>query len=283
MKTITKIIWVFCIVVLFCGCTKTKSSKKNDWDELKLKGKVKSVIVTYSKEKLGKIVQKNKMSKFLFDANGNKIEEYLYYMDSENDLEYKYIYKYDATKMVEKNKYNSRGDLEYTCKYDTNGRKIAENTYNSAGHISHKKTYKYDANGNKIEMQIYNSEGKVSYKYTYKYDAKNNNIEENEYNNEAYRGCKKIRKYDVNGNNIEEKWYNLEGTLTHKECTTYDTNGNVLSGSMCSFNPDGSVNGGEEHTFKFEYDKKGNWIKVVTSVNSLGERECTERTIEYFD
>lgn len=199
-----KIVTLLAISLALFSCT----GKKNDLQRMNLKGKVKSVrqIPYRAVEKFGE-VQKGAVEPFgdnmfwLFNEQGNKIEE---------------------------NRYKSDGSLNWksTYKYDDKGNQIEENSYKSNGSLDSKSTYKYDAKGNEIEKNVYNSDGSLDWKHTYKYDAKGNEIEENWYNSDGSLSWKYTYKYtyDKHGNWIEKIEYNEDNKpfrVTEREIEYY--------------------------------------------------------------
>ena len=112
---------------MLCAYNGTAQNKKNDWTEMNLKGKAKSLKeITYEGVEKGDEIQKGEVSfsdTSIFNQQGNKIEE---------------------------NYYN------YIHNYDDKGNEIEQNNYNAdVSIISGKLTYKYDDKGNKIERNEY--------------------------------------------------------------------------------------------------------------------------------
>jgi len=164
-----------------------------------------------------------------------------------------------------------------TAKYDENGNRTETNYSDSRTSWEHKYVYKYDENGNQIESDKLYSSGGLERKYIYKYDEKGNQIERNEYNSDGSLERKYIYKYDEKGNRIERNDYNSEGSLAYKYIYKYDEKGNNLE--INGFYPDGSLE--FKNTFEYEFDKIGNWIKVIT-LTSDKSNTITERLIEYY-
>ncbi len=232
-KNVKLLTWV--LLALLVGFSSCKPKKKTDWEKENLKGKVKSYTnFTYKAvEKFGEI------------QKGERIDW--------SDDNYQIIYD-NKGNMIEKNGYNSNGNLIYKIiyKYDNKGNKMEYSTYNSNGNLNNKWTNKYDSKGNKIESSVYNSDGNLGSKYTYKYDSKGNKIEENRYYSDGSLNYKWTYKYDNRGNKIEKKWYKSDGSLWWK------------------------------NTFKYEYDKHGNWIKQIIYKNDK-PYQIVEREYEYYE
>ena len=71
---------------------------------------------------------------------------------------------------------------------------------------------KYDSNGNKVEDSSYDSEGSLNWKHVKKYDSNGNMVEELSYYSDGKRNKKSIWKYDSNGNLVEGSDYDSEGS-----------------------------------------------------------------------
>lgn len=131
--------------------TKNNDNKNNnDLSELKLNGKVKTlieikfnVIVKDGIIKAGdQIISKRN---FIFNEIGDQIEKKLYNTDIS-------VY----------------GKSRY--KWDDNGNKIEHSIYDSSDRLESKSTFKYDEKSNEIEWNCFISNGSLDIKYTYKYD-----------------------------------------------------------------------------------------------------------------
>ena len=62
-------------------------------------------------------------------------------------------------------------------KYDSNGNKVEDSSYDSEGSLNWKHVKKYDSNGNMVELSIYDSDGNLGRQYIYKYDSNGNKVE----------------------------------------------------------------------------------------------------------
>src|ERR1051325_4753675 len=94
-----------------------------------------------------------------------------------------------------------------------------------------------------------------------------------------------ITTYGIKGNRVENTSYPLPGSLVGKEEYKYDEHGNITE--MTVRDERGSIISREAYTY--EFDKFGNWTKMVTSlvVFENGELkrepiEVTYRTVTYY-
>lgn len=94
-----------------------------------------------------------------------------------------------------------------------------------------------------------------------------------------------LTTYGIKGNRIENTSYPIAGSLAGKEEYKYDERGNITE--MTVRDDRGSILSREAYTY--EFDKFGNWTKMVTSLvvfeNGALKREPTEvtyRTLTYY-
>src|SRR6187401_3244097 len=130
MKKYISIFYIFLIVV---SCSKAKEPE-NNWDEMNLNGKVRSLkeqkYIPAEKNDIlpnGKLIKLSDSSTIVFNSQGNIIEKSIYKADG--TLKMKTIYTYDYNgRLTEQNGYKSGGTLEWgsTYKYDSNGKKIEQ-------------------------------------------------------------------------------------------------------------------------------------------------------------
>jgi len=196
---------------------------------------------------------------YQYDENENLIEEKQ--SDENGKLWSRSIFKYDKNNnQIEYERYNYFSDEElsykYVYKYDEKGNKTEENIYNSDGELESKSIYKYDNRGNKIEENNYSSNGKLEEKFIYKYDNKGNKTEENKYNSIGELEYKSIYKYDSKGNKIEAKSYNSDDTLTYEWTCEYDKKGNKRETQQNNYNSYGKL----QYSYFYKYDERGNTI-----------------------
>ncbi|WP_172918670.1 hypothetical protein [Capnocytophaga canis] len=253
------------------GCNQ---EKKNDLQEAKLKGKVKSVSqkVYKGSEKFGE-VQKDSAFCGLFNAEcnttyynefGNKtaVEYETYFLGKE-------VFTYDVNQfLVTIEHFDQKGKLKQKGIYLNNeiGKPFEMNTYEGVeGTFDSKKTMKYDAKNNVIETCKYDANGNLKTKEECKYDEKENLIEKRITNSEVgyiYEDGKIVEEplsekytylYDEKGNKIEENIYKDNNILHEKWTFKYDNKGNQIEQQLFS----------NKDNIKaiLEYDSEGNPIK----------------------
>ena len=271
-----KLIFLLFIPLVFaCSSDAVKrleDKKKNDLDELKLNGKVKSLkATTYSAlDKFGEPVKDKFKSehKRYFNKDGFTTEFNHY--DKDGEFKYGWKYKYDDGNMVEENWYyeDLKKYVKTTFKYDDKGNKIESNEYNKDGELEYNWKYKYDDNGNLIELNMYIKDGELFSKSLLKYDDDGNQIELNDYNKDGELENNWKYKYDDDGNMIEKIFYDKNLKEDTKYTFKYDDNGNMIERGIyyeIQFPLKITVS-------KYKYDDKGNRIEWE-SYNESGELE----------
>ena len=73
-------------------------------------------------------------------------------------------------------------------KYDSNGNKVEDSSYDSEGSLNWKHVKKYDSNGNMVERFFYDSDEKLDRKYIWKYNDKNRLVVITKYKHELKFG-----------------------------------------------------------------------------------------------
>src|ERR1051325_7173086 len=94
-----------------------------------------------------------------------------------------------------------------------------------------------------------------------------------------------ITTYGIKGNRVENTSYPIAGSLVGKEEYKYDERGNITE--MTVRDERGSIISREAYTY--EFDKLGNWTKMVTNLVVFANRELkrepvevTYRTVTYY-
>ncbi len=159
--------------------------------------------------------------------------------------------------------YNGEVNQPLNAKYDSAGRVLERDLWNSMWHIG-RETCKYDSKGNLIEK-----ESPYLGKEIYTYDSHSNLImrirltenhicEDGNCNAIAMTKIKREKwtyKYDKNDNLIIRIEYNEEDIVVSKKIYHYDNKGNIVK------IVDVDINGDECETSGFKYDSKGNMIE----------------------
>lgn len=277
------------------GCSGAKSDQnqeqeRHNWQTENLKGAVKSYTqsVYLATEKFGEMEKGDRVFYAFsieddfenitatYNEKGNLIEVSEYDPIS-GSLRWKTKYVYDDTgKQIEKNWYDSDGDLESKTKflYDEKGNLIETDFYESDGSFDGKIMYTYDEKGNEIERKDYMSGGSLYSKVKSIYDDNGNKIKSSQYQSDGSLDVHEKYVYDKNGNRIEVSWsgQNLNGKMK----IAYDDKGNPIEWS----NHDSEGNS-EEGKYTYQYDKKGNWTKMVIYKNGVYEN-IIEREYTYY-
>jgi|ERR1035437_912855 YD repeat-containing protein len=277
------------VALFFYSCSQVKNNQiKNDLTKDKIKGQVLSITETEYEaiDRFGKIEKGRLISKSItkYDNYGNELENNIY--NEKSELTNKTIYKYnESDKKIEEHdidyktvKESNQSSFKF-FKYDNKGNLIQDSTVFSfpseLGSKFIRTTYTFDNNGNEIE-QIGYSGMDLYDKRINKYDDNNNLIENAYYVGDSLQ-LKVFSKYDSNGNEIENNVYNSDGIrLLHKTNFKYDDKGNIREQN--GYNEAGQLS--EKVNFKYEFDKKNNWVKRIASDGKTA-MTIVEREIEY--
>ena len=251
---------VFSVVILasISSCSDTKSIHL---DEIKLKGKVKSIKETSYEaiQKDGEIVigkrakpSWKKDSYRGFNRKGELTEELVYNTDGS-------LRSISTLKTINKNSvsesiFKPSGELKFRqiSNYNDNGKLVEKVRFNLDGETLVRNLYRYDENGNRIEdLQYFNTNENPSIKTTYKYDELGNKVEEFMYNPEDRLIAKWLSKYNDQNSLVEENYYYADGSLSAQE------------------------------VYSYEFDKKGNWTKQIIVSNEV-PKYIVIREIKYY-
>lgn len=197
---------------------------------------------------------------------------------------------------IESNYYNDNGSLssKQKYKYDKQNNNIEWAEYYSDGSLKRKEKYSYDGNGNLISYLNYRFDGSLLIGYTFNYDERGNIIHDSsliavlgDQHNYIYDDSNRLIEessfnsrttysFDGNGNVVEESQY--IGTLLRLDDKyEYDSHGNITGYTRYAAN--GDIVKEKSVTWKYEYDKNGNWIKLIPEG---GKKRTIERKIIYY-
>jgi len=230
-------------------------------------------------------VKGNKIQLSIYDFEGTVIFNYKY--DSKGNLTEesqpnfsKIVYKYnEQNKLIDKSEYKKyiKGfqlESKDIFKYDERGNQIEWASYKGDGSLYSKTQYKFDSNNNLIELLYKSPDGKSDSRVTKKYDVSGNEIEYSSYDSKGRLSDHSSKKYNDNGTVSESyRSYSYESDPNTKYTEIYrsDNNGNQIEYSF----------GTSRTTYKYEFDKLGNWLKKTEFQNDKAT-SVTERTIQYY-
>jgi hypothetical protein len=245
--------------------------------ESKIKGKVKSIKeIQYNLLPIvGEIEKTNirKQDNYLYNQKGFLIEcQYIGLFNS------KYVMKYnDKNQLIEKNSFDSNGNQvpELAYRYDDKGNKIEDISYDSDGSIIYKRIFLFDENNCNVEINFNRFFDKYSSKEILKYDEKGRKVERNIFESSGLLS-KEYFEYDEMNNVVEERTYGSDGDLSFKFNYKYDEKGNRIEKKT-----GGSMMVKSIYSYKYEFDKYENWIKMTEFENDV-PKTITEREINYY-
>lgn len=207
---------------------------------------------------------------YVYDSKGNKAEE--------KGRGGKTIYKYDASNRVkEEIEYDLSGNEERKVVYTYNaaGWKTKAEFFRNEG-LWYTREYTYTDKG-KLASYVETESGIRVMEVQYSWDASNNLIEEAATFPSPEMDYKVNMSYNKHGEWIESRRWSSDNGVTVKTTADYDEMGNQVK----YVEYDSKDKPELRITHEFEYDTKGNWIKMSVFQNS-NLISVSERTIEYY-
>lgn len=258
------------------------SYAQNNWKDLELKGKVKSVKYeeTYRYKKNGVAFtpwEKTYTRTYTFDNTGRYLEFEERKADGTSGYRIKYNNKL-REKLIEQN-YFDKDDKATISKHvllDEKGRVQELKEMTNAGQHDRSYIYSYDERGNLLTMTGKKADGTITSKYNWVYDDKNQKTEL-KLETPGYANSYQSYRYDSKGNQVEEILYDGKKEITFRFERVYDDKGNKVEESKFK----GAVFR-DKVTWKYEYDKKGNWTKKTQYTADGEDFQVQERVIVYY-
>lgn len=259
------------------------SSAQNNWKELGLKGKVKSLQTqeTYRYKKNGKDFtpwEKTYSKSYLFDKTGRYTEFEEKSSNGSSTYKVKYTNNLKEKKITQAffDKENNP-TITKTVSLDDKGRSIELVEYTKEGKLDRSYVYSYDDKGNNNTLTGKKADGQISSKYTWNFDDKNQKTDQ-KLETPGYANSYISWRYDTKGNQTDEAWYDGKKQMTFRFERVYDDKGNKIEESKYK-NGDAFL---DKVAWKYEYDKQGNWIKRTQYTNAGEDFQIEERTIVYY-
>jgi hypothetical protein len=193
------------------------------------------------------------IEKYQYDPHGNRTEYTRYTGDTENQVAYQKLSKYNGQNLVtEESGFDGVENFNHVYSYDPKG-ELSEIRYNKNKTINEKRTF--SKSGNATTVTIYNGTGALVSKLLLKYDANKNLVEETAYGVNQAELEKKTYNYDDKKNLKEEAKYKQD-KVTLKTTYSYSPSGNLLEINEESATIPRFLKKG------FTYDTKGNLTEI---------------------
>ena len=271
----TNLILVTVLAVIAVGCSKKDyvltgqlySTPSPGYIE-KIYGKVKEVKITnyLAKEENGMFVKGNE-----FTAEDRK---------TFNNMEPTFMEEYSPTGIILKSvSYDQNGKVTSYCSTESSGKRINKVMYYSADTALGygKTTY----NENYLEEVKYFSpkNDTLFMSIKYEYDQNGNRTKMQTYDYKGEPGAYTLYKYNDKGHIVQCKPFNKSGKPLYQSDITRTDKGDRLTTRIEIFGANSRV---VDYAFKSEYDKMGNWIKLLMYVDNK-PLIIRERQIKYYD
>lgn len=268
MKRTCKITHTLFAMIVAISCISCSSERENilstipdGFDPMYMYGNIKEVIVTseymcdtIKLDKTGRVLQIGHRH-YSYDADGVLISSNVGHIKNE--------YVYDGNLLIATKCYRSN-TLDDISKY----------FYNDHNQIISMKWYGDDELKQECRYE-YNDDGNVSSKIDIDYYITNSIYNRLGYKVEPSK-TRTIYSYDKKGNVIKEDYYNNSNEISRSTNFKYDKRGNVVYEEELDYDDMEK----EIITYKYKYDRKGNWIEQVASCN--GETRAIKREIAYY-
>ncbi len=243
----------FCVFLALAACK--SSSTENDWQTLKLLGKVKSLRETSYKavEKFGEITKAERLR--AADAS-----DYTLTFDEKGRQSACHYYNQEG-----------KQSAYQTFAYDEKGRLIEQSFFGEGTQLLQKKVLKYTDKGLLAEATLYDAEGKILEKHSYEYDTPKSKNMLSFYKADGTLLSKEIEKLNTQGQPIEKAAYRADGSTSQKELY----NEQRLLVEKIIYNTNGEV----EEKYSFEYNEQGQLIATI--IQKSKDSSPVKHTFEY--
>ena len=292
------ILIILIIAQLASSCIKNKSTVRNEWNEWKLKGAVKSLSETdYSKNGKYRAWLLFNSDGFIqeqttFNPDGSLIRKWKYTYNSQNQklTRYCYVLK-DSLSQI----------LHYT--YNQSNKITDEKLLSPVGALISDIEHLYDKNLNEIEKRFTDAQGKRVAMVKNKFDIENNIIEEVQFDSIAHQNGKNRFFYNDQGLKVEIVSLSLQDSLIKKsiysycpdrqvsETNSYNAQNKLISKTIYKYDKHGNMTlkqtfnilgeTTEKLTFNYKYDNTDNWTYRYEYLNDQVE-DIISRKLEYY-
>ncbi|MDO4695743.1 RHS repeat domain-containing protein [Porphyromonas sp.] len=225
---------------------------------------------------------------YVYDKNNNLIEQVTY---SGEFGEHRIAYVYDEKNRLIETRADSGDEMPNKTihTYNEIDSLASVKSFSSSGVLLEETLYSYNEKGikTKSEYKSFDEEGKMNYRRLEHFDDRGNATLQENHNIEGVLTDKTENTYDAQGRVIESVHYVVsEGnalTIEYQSKYKYDDKGNLVE-EVSDF----PVQGYSQTLLRtYEYDHKGNWIRMVLTQiyekEELPMKNITERRITYYD
>lgn len=262
---ITHTLFAIIVAIGFISCSKERvdilSTIPDGFNPMYMYGNVKEIVVaseymsdTIKLDKAGRVLQKGHRH-YSYDADGVLVSSNAGHIKNE------YVYSDNLLVATKHYRHNTLDDI-YKYFYNEQGQMISKKWYSDD---ELKQEYRYE----------YNNDGKVSSELDIDYYITNSIYNRLGYKVKPSR-TRTVYSYDKEGNVIKEDYYNNSNEISRSTNFKYNKRGNVVYEEELDYDDMEK----EIITYKYKYDRKGNWIEQVASCN--GETRTIKREITYY-
>lgn len=255
----------------------------NDLKTMSLKGKVKSVTnrQNYRYRKDGVFTPWEKQYTDIYQFNTTGFYSGYQQLFANGTQYYRIDYSYDMKAKKGEQAYFDKlnqATIKKEITYDDKGKLLELIEYNKDGVKDRGYKYVYNERGDNSELIYYKQPNVVGSSTFYLYDEKGC-MTDVVVKTPGYANSSKKYVYDSKGNMIEETWFDGQKQPTFRFVRTYDDKGNKIE-EVKYKGQNTTVH--DRSTWKYEYDKQGNWTKRTQYTEDGTDYNVDERVITYY-
>lgn len=241
-------------------------------------------------------------TKYSWDENGNNT--IITRRNPEGMQLEKTLNTFIKNQRVEVRRFDDKDNLvdRNTYIFGNNGKIREEKSFLRETSVQYITTYTYDSNNNLQTEQRLNSDYKRLYTINNKYNNKNQLLQTETLNKDNTLEYSEVRTYDTKGNMTSNRTYDGFADGKILEEFKYDNNNNlierkeivnqeIVSHQLYTFDDHNNMiyektvgktnKSAIDRKIRYEYDKKGNWIKKTITIDNE-PKYVVERTITYY-
>jgi hypothetical protein len=214
---------------------------------------------------------------FIYNSNGELAE--MRDIDKDGNFVVSYIIEYDKSgEKISEKKYDKNSNLAgYSIFTYAKSKQVKqEDVFSETGELSYSFIFEYDKNGNMVLRKRVGANKEEGISVLYEYNATRQLSGERTSNKTGNVISSKQFAYNAKGLLSEEKRLDKDGAVRIVITYVYDENGNKIQMTTSQKNGNSVL-----ANIRYEFDKKGNWIKQIIFRNEVIPIRVITREITY--
>lgn len=236
----TLILFVFALVLLVWFRQQHPAVLGNDWQRDNLRGRVAKVISQTAPmvNRFGEWLEAAQSTDFIMLYNEQGLVTDYSRFRSDNTLDYRILYSYDA------------------------GRLIEELTFDHLGNPLYRWVYSYTPDGRLSSLTGYGDDGRLDFRTLFSYDQHNRLVSETTYQADEMLVSIVEQRHERRGTTRITSYFGPGGELEYRIETRYDVQGNRLLELV--YSADGAL----QYQIEYRYNRAGQLIEEITRSGS---------------